>query len=184
MLAYPCRAAHELVMTTAPPLPPARRWGIEARVVFQTPVRLMSIVSCQISDASSPVSAGSRLPMPAFAQTMPSRPSRSTPSPTAAVSRSVSRTSTTKDSTRRPKPLNQGDGLGEVVGRRHRVTEVRHLGANVDRDDVGPLLGQPHGMASALASGSTRDDCDLPSHAIHSCRTISEPRPECQANVF
>ena len=72
-------------MTIEPP-PAARRWGMAALAVCHTPVRLTSIMSCQVCSVSS--SARPKLTMPALAATMSSRPSWATPSSSAAFSAS------------------------------------------------------------------------------------------------
>src|SRR3954451_11007568 len=87
----PLSPAVELVSTIAPPRPPSIRCGRDTLQVFQTPVRLMSIISRQASSVSS--SAGWISNTPALPSTMSSRPSWATPSSTAAFSAAVSRTS-------------------------------------------------------------------------------------------
>jgi hypothetical protein len=42
-----------------------------------------------------------------------------------------------------------------------------HLLADVDRNDVSALLGQPDGMAPALTPGGTGDERDLPVELSH-----------------
>ena len=73
--------AVELVRMTEPP-PAARRCGMAALTACQTPVRLTSIMSCQV--VSSMSASVPKLKMPALAETMSSRPSWATPSSTAA----------------------------------------------------------------------------------------------------
>ncbi len=85
--------AAELVMITAPPRPPAMMCGTVARQVFQAPVRLTSIVVCQVSSVMA--SVGDGVLMPALAQTMSSRPRAPTASPTKRSIPARSRTSTT-----------------------------------------------------------------------------------------
>src|SRR3712207_2873854 len=87
----PLSPAVELVMTIDPPRPPSIRCGNVTLQVFQTPVRLMSIISRQASSDSSRAGASSKTP--ALASTMSSRPSCATPSSTAARRAAVSRTS-------------------------------------------------------------------------------------------
>ncbi len=60
-------------------------------MVFQTPVRLVSRVSCHTAGVTS--SHACTVQMPAFAQTMSRWPSWATPSSTAAFSAAASRTS-------------------------------------------------------------------------------------------
>ncbi len=75
--------AVELVRMIEPPWPPAFRCGMAALAACQTPVRLTSIMSCQVCSAST--SALPKLKMPALAATMSSRPSWATPSSSAAL---------------------------------------------------------------------------------------------------
>src|SRR5580692_6300651 len=72
MKGVPRRPAAELVMMIDP-LFCATRWSAQALTVFHTPVRLMSIVSCQISSVHSFHGVGKQIP--AFATTMSSPPS-------------------------------------------------------------------------------------------------------------
>ena len=67
----------ELVQMIEPP-PAAIRCGTLTTIVFQTPVRLVSIVSCQTCGVTS--SQLWMVQMPALATTMSSRPSSATPS--------------------------------------------------------------------------------------------------------
>src|SRR3984957_13340117 len=54
------------------------------------------------------------------------------------------------------------DGFGEVLLGGARVGGHRlDRPGDVDRDDVGPLLGQPDRVAAALAAGGTGDEGDL-----------------------
>ena len=82
--------AVELVQMIEPP-PAAIRCGTVTTIVFQTPVRLVSRVSCQTAGLTS--SQACTVQMPALALTMSSRPSCATPSSTAALSEPKSRTS-------------------------------------------------------------------------------------------
>ncbi len=59
------------------------------------------------------------------------------------------------------------DRLGQVLRRRHRVRYRLHLAAQVDRDDVGTLLGQPDRVAASLAARRSGDEGDF---AFHSSR--------------
>ncbi len=82
--------AVELVQMIEPP-PAAIRCGTLTTIVFQTPVRLVSRVSCQTAGLTS--SQGCTVQIPALADTMSSRPSWATPSSTAAARAAASRTS-------------------------------------------------------------------------------------------
>jgi transcriptional regulator with XRE-family HTH domain len=81
-----------LVSTIDPPRPPAIRCGIPARAVCHSPVRLMSMVSFQLSGAIDSTGPP-MLAIPALATTMSRRPSCATPSSTTALTASRSRTS-------------------------------------------------------------------------------------------
>ncbi len=65
--------------------------------------------------------------------------------------------------------LDELGGLLEVLGRRHRVADGRDVLAQVDRDDVGALLGQPDRVTAALPARGAGDECDFPLNASH-CR--------------
>jgi hypothetical protein len=57
--------------------------------------------------------------------------------------------------------LDQPRGLVEILPGGHRVADGVDVAADVDRDDVGALLGQPDGVTPALATARSRDECDL-----------------------
>ena len=58
--------------------------------------------------------------------------------------------------------LDQVGGLGQILGRGCRNRGVLHDRlADVDRDDVGALLGQPHRVATALTARRPGDESDL-----------------------
>ena len=82
--------AAELVRMIEPP-PLAITWGAVSTTVFHTPVRLMSIVSRQISSVT--LSHAFIRPTPALATTMSSRPNASTPRRAASARAGRSRTS-------------------------------------------------------------------------------------------
>ena len=90
--------AVELVQMIDPP-PAAIRCGTLTTIVFQTPVRLVSRVSCQTCGVTS--SQLWMVQMPALALTTSSRPSWATPSSTAAFKAPASRTSATEATIRR-----------------------------------------------------------------------------------
>ncbi len=52
-------------------------------------------------------------------------------------------------------------GLGEILRGGRRCGRVFESAADVDRDDVGALLGKPNRMASALAARGAGDERDL-----------------------
>ena len=92
MFSLAVRAASELVMTIAPPRPPATMCGAAARRVFQVPERLMSIIVDQVCSSISSIRPA--LKIPALARMMSSRPSSATPASTASVRAVRSRMST------------------------------------------------------------------------------------------
>src|SRR6202020_3613855 len=57
--------------------------------------------------------------------------------------------------------LDQADGLLHVLRRGQRVRIRLDLLHQVDGDDVRALLGQPDGVAAALAAGGTGDERDF-----------------------
>ena len=58
--------------------------------------------------------------------------------------------------------LDEVDRLVEILAGRHRVRDAVDLTAQVERDDVGPLLGEPDRVAAALAARRPGDEDDLP----------------------
>ncbi len=57
--------------------------------------------------------------------------------------------------------LDATDRLAQVLGGRQRVGDRRrHRPADVDRDDVGAVVGKPYRVRSALAPGGAGDECD------------------------
>ena len=71
-----------------------------------------------------------------------------------------SRTSATTGTTFRPAARHQLRGVVEIRFSRQRVGDRVDIGADIDGDDVGALLGQGDGMAAALAAGRAGDDRD------------------------
>ena len=57
--------------------------------------------------------------------------------------------------------LDEPRGFVEILGRRHRVTDGVDVAAQVDGDDVGAFLGQPHRVTAALAARRAGDEGDL-----------------------
>ena len=76
--------------------------------------------------------------------------------------------------------LDQVGGFGEVVRCRVRVSHVVDRSADVERDDVGALLRQPHRVAAALTPRGTADQGDLalypPGHHATTVGSVSQPR--------
>jgi hypothetical protein len=67
-------------------------------------------------------------------------------------------------------PVQVLDELGrlrQVVGGRHRVRHAADLVADVDGDDVAPLLGQAQGVAASLSPCRSGDQRDLAVHPSH-----------------
>jgi hypothetical protein len=63
--------------------------------------------------------------------------------------------------------LDQPHGLGEVVGRRHRILHRRQLFRDIHRDDVGALLCHSQRVAAPLSSCRARDERDLAIESSH-----------------
>jgi hypothetical protein len=63
--------------------------------------------------------------------------------------------------------LDQPDRLLQVIGRRKRVLERRDVMREVDRDDVGAFLRQPHRVTAALTACRPRDEGDLALYTTH-----------------
>ena len=63
--------------------------------------------------------------------------------------------------------LDQPDGLLQVVRPGQRVLDRGDVAAQVDRDDVGALPGQPHRVAAALAARRARDEGDFALDTSH-----------------
>jgi hypothetical protein len=60
-------------------------------------------------------------------------------------------------------------GRPSTSGTRHRG----HLPADVDRDDVCTLLGQPHGVTATLTTRRSGDECNFSFPAVHGFPPIS-----------
>ena len=58
--------------------------------------------------------------------------------------------------------LDEVDRLVEILASRHRIGDAVDLIAQVERDDVGALLGEPDRVRAALTPGRARDEDDLP----------------------
>ena len=63
--------------------------------------------------------------------------------------------------------LDQLGGLVEILRLGHRVADCLDVVADVDRDDVGALLGQPNRVAAALPARSAGDECNFSLNASH-----------------
>lgn len=155
--------AVELVMMIDPP-PAVCRCGIAATQVFQTPVRLVSMVSCQICGVVS--SQGWTVQMPAFAHDVEAAQLGD-----AVVDGGLERGRVADVGLGGDDPpvqvLDLTHCFGQVVGVAHRVADRVVVLAGVHGDDVGAFLRQSHGVTAALASGRPGDECDLaldPSH--------------------
>ena len=167
--------AVELVAMIDPP-PAAIRCGTATTNVFHTPVRLMSSVSCQTCGVTS--SQVCTVQMPALAQTMSSRPSCATPSSTAAFSAGRVPYVGLGGDDPAVQRLDVLDRLGQVLlGAPSGIRRCRSLRADVDRDDVGALLGQPDRVAATLAAGGPGDEGDLALDAPH--RVLPSGDPGC-----
>src|SRR5260370_33481419 len=70
------------------------------------------------------------------------------------------------------------DRLVKIGPRGHRVRHVRHVGADVDADDVGALLGEADGVAAPLPTTHAGDEGDLAfKTSWHVCPpTLPDPR--------
>ena len=55
-------------------------------------------------------------------------------------------------------------GLGEILGRGARFRCALDMPTDIDRDDVGALLGQPDRVAAALPERRAGDEGDLAFH--------------------
>ncbi len=117
-----------------------------------------------VDDVLPLVSAGRSTPigaMPALASTMSTPPSCATPSSNAGLQRVAVADVGLAGDDPPVQRLDLLDGLGQVsgvdIGYAHRVD----LLADVDGDDVGALLGQPDGVAAALAARRAGDEGDL-----------------------
>jgi hypothetical protein len=65
------------------------------------------------------------------------------------------------------------DRLAQVGVGGHAVANRRVVTADVDRDDVGALFGQPHRMAAALTPRRSGDERDLPCYTPWHVRSSS-----------
>src|ERR1700751_5796470 len=126
--------AVELVQMIEPP-PASIRCGTLNTMVFQTPVRLVSRVSCQTCGVTS--SQVWMVQMPALALTMSSLPSWATPSSTATFNAPASPHGGLRGSDPPGQGLHRLDRLGQVGLGRHWVAHRVVVPADVDRDDLG-----------------------------------------------
>ena len=105
--------------------------------------------------------------IPAVAQTTSRPPSCSTPRSVAACTASVSRTSTTSATIRPPASDDQPGGLVEIGPRGGRNDDGVNRAADVERDDVGALLREPHRLRTPDAPRRTGDQRDLSLQSAH-----------------
>jgi hypothetical protein len=61
-----------------------------------------------------------------------------------------------------PGLLDQVHGLLEILGCRHRVCDAVDLIAQIHRDDVGSLFGEPNRVCPSLTARRTGDESDFP----------------------
>src|SRR5437868_15460767 len=67
--------------------------------------------------------------------------------------------------------------LREVLGRGHRVAHGLDLRAEVEPDDLAPLLGQTHRVGASLATSSAGDEGHLAVESTHdAARLAGRPR--------
>jgi len=152
------RPPAELTRMMEPPPESMTCWAV-AITVFQTPVRLTSIVFCQISEVT--LSQRWMLPIPAFATTTSRRPRASTPAVAAASRDSRSLTSALNRDDAPALCLDERDRLVEVGGRGARVRRVLDRLAGVDGNDVGTLTCERDGVGTALSARRAGDVRDL-----------------------
>ena len=131
-------------------VPWSMRTGAVAVNVVHTPVRSTSTTACHMSSVISQNRL--QLVMPALATTTSRRPSSATPSATAASNLLVAYVHDAGDGTP-ALPLDQPDGLGQIVGDSGGVVHRRRLAAQVGHDDIIAVGDEPHGVAAALAAG-------------------------------
>ena len=61
-----------------------------------------------------------------------------------------------------PGLLDQVHGLVEILGCRHRVRDAVDLVAQIHRDDVGSLFGEPNRVCASLTPRRAGDEGDFP----------------------
>ncbi len=55
----------------------------------------------------------------------------------------------------------------QILRRRIWIIHCRDIGAEIDSDDVRPILRKPNRVCSSLPSCRTRDECDFPFEIAH-----------------
>jgi hypothetical protein len=151
----PLMPAVELVAMIDPP-PLASRCGIETNSVFQTPVRLVSIVSRQSHLVPGLDGADARVGADdvELAELGDAR-----------VDRLLERAQVAHVGLAGDDPpvkrLDRLDRLGQVGFGAHAIAHGVVVGEDVDRDDVGALLGQPDRVTAALTAARAGDEGDL-----------------------
>ena len=70
--------------------------------------------------------------------------------------------------------IDESGGLVEIVGSRRRDDHGVDGAADVERDDVGALLGEPDRLCAADSPRSAGDQCDLSRQPGRSCRLLRE----------
>ena len=152
-------------MITAPPWRRSIIGATAALIVFHTPVRLMSIISCHICSSIS--SAGAKLPMPALAHTTSMWPNSEMPSCDDRLELAEVAHVGLAGHDAAVEVLDELGRLGQIVRRRHRVRDRLDGLAQVDGDDLGALLRQPQRVRAALPARRSRDERDLAVHPTH-----------------
>src|SRR5215471_20942453 len=76
--------------------------------------------------------------------------------------------------------LNAGKGFIEISAGGKRVAHRINVAAEVDQDDVGALFGQAQRVVTALTTGASGDEGDLPFYTSHSRCLL---RPHGSASV-
>ena len=152
-----------------PPRPPATRCGTPAFTDFHTPLRLTSIISCQMSSFIRCEPSSDRAD--ACVGDDDVQPSELLD---AAVDGGLERVVIADVDLGGDDPpiqrLDHVGGFGEVFGGRRRGRRVGEGLADVDGDDVGAFLRQPHSVAAPLPPRRAGDECDLAS-----TRPVIEP---------
>ena len=173
--------AVELVQMIEPP-PAAIRCGTLTTMVFQTPVRLVSRVSCQTCGVTS--SQVWMVQMPALALTMFEPAELGHP----VVDRGLQGTGVPHVGRCGHDPPVQGlhrlDRLGQLGLGRQRVAHRVVVPADVDRDDLGALLGEPDRVRPALPPRGPGDEGDLACYSsCHVCPYFLLVKPASTGSV-
>ena len=146
---------------------PSLRCGSATWMALIVPTRLVLIRRSRPAAAAGP---SCRRYRPAPPRCRACRTRRARP-PARRAAAPASRTSALRGDDPLAGLLDQPGGLLEVLRRGHRVADGLEVLAEVDRDDVGALFGQPDRMTAALSAGGAGDECDLAFNASH-CRSL------------